>query len=48
MKVGDLVKNIYTDELHIITHIDLENAYYEVDAAYLIPEEHLEVINGSR
>ena len=53
MKVGDLVKNIHTGEFHIITAnrvagIHTEEAYYEVDGAYMVPEEHLVVLNESR
>ena len=43
MRIGTLVRNIYTDELHVITS-SLEHAYYEVDGEYLMPEEHLEVV----
>ena len=53
MKVGDLCKNIHTGEFHIITAkrvagIHTEEAYYEVDGAYMVPEEHLVVLNESR
>ena len=49
MKVGDLVKNIHTGEFHIITAKRVAGeAYYEVDGAYMVPEEHLELLNESR
>ena len=55
MKVGDLVKNIYTDEVYIVTSRDpdvcdtgLGDGYVEVDSQWLVPEEHLEVLNESR
>ena len=48
MRIGTLVRNIYTDELHIITEQDIEHEYYEVDGEYLMPEDHLEVISESR
>ncbi len=55
MKVGDLVKNIYTGEVYIVTSRDpnacdtgLGNDYVEVDSQWLVPEEHLEVLNESR
>ena len=40
-KIGDLVRNIHTGELHIITSA-MECRYYEVDNQWLIPEEHLD------
>ena len=55
MKVGDLVRNIYTDEVFIITNTDadvcdtgLGDDYVEIDSQWLMPEEHLEVISESR
>jgi len=56
MKVGDLVKNIYTGEVHIVTSRDpnvyseprLGDDYVEVDSQWLVPKEHLEVLNESR
>ena len=45
MRIGTLVRNIHTDELHVITS-RLEFEMYEVDGEYLMPEEHLEVINA--
>ena len=46
MKVGDLVRDTTTCEVHIITGT-LEAAYYEVDNQWLVPEEHLEVLSES-
>ena len=49
MKTGDLVKNIHTGEFHIITAKRVAGeAYYEVDGAYMVPEEHLDMLNESR
>jgi hypothetical protein len=55
MKVGDLVRNIHTDEVFIITSRDPDNCinyvgneYVEVDSQWLIPEEDLEVVSESR
>ena len=47
MKVGDLVRNIYTGEVGLVTRID-GSEYVDVDWKHLVPEDHLEVINGSR
>ena len=47
MRVGDLVINIYTKEIGLITDISDED-YVVVDERWNIPENHLEVINESR
>jgi len=44
VKAGDLVKNIHTGEIHIITKIRACD-YCEVDTRFLVPLEHLEVIS---
>ena len=53
MNVGDLVRNIFTDEIGIVTGyaIDNPNEYVEIIMSrqeWLIPIEHLEVINEAR
>ena len=50
MKIGDLVKNIYTGEIGLVTRIDASvvGGYVDVDWEHLVPEEHLMVINESR
>ena len=52
MKVGDLVKNIYTQELCLVTSFDSNSSdYVEVLCSlkeWLVPIDHLEVISGSR
>lgn len=51
MKVGNLVKNIFTGELGLVTGFDIDsNDYAEVIVRrqeWLIPINHLEVINES-
>ena len=52
MNVGDLVMNIYTREVGLVTGyaIDNPNAYVEIIMSrqeWLIPIEHLEVINAA-
>ena len=47
MKVGDLVRNIYTDEIYVITSVKRGN-YIEVSSEWLVPKEHLEVLSESR
>jgi len=47
MKVGDLVVNIYTGEIGLITDISDED-YVIVDERWSIPEDHMKVINESR
>ena len=44
MKVGDLVKNVYTKELGLVTEID-SNEYVVVSGIALVPIDHLAVIN---
>ena len=53
MNVGDLVRNIFTGEIGIITGyaIDNPNDYVEIVSkhqGWLIPIEHLELINEAR
>ena len=49
MKVGDLVKVMTNGECDIGTAKRVAGAaYYEVDGAYMVPEEHLVVHNESR
>ena len=48
MKIGDLVRCIYTDELLVITSEEVDG-YFDVYAvgngsSWLMPKEHLEVI----
>ena len=47
MKVGDLVRNIYTGEVGLIIEEDGED-YVIVDDRWTVPKEHLEVINENR
>jgi len=52
MQIGDLVRDIYGDELLIITSKECDG-YYDVygiatGKEWIIPKEHLEVINESR
>ena len=47
MKVGDLVRNIYTQKIGLVTRIDQWD-YVDVDWTWLIPKDHLEIINESR
>ena len=47
MKVGDLVKNVYTGEVGLIIEEDSEE-YVIVDNKWAVPKEHLKVINESR
>ena len=47
MHVGDLVMNIYTKEIGLITEEDGEE-YMIVDNRWTVPKEHLEVINEDR
>ena len=46
MKVGDLVRNMYTDEVYIITS-KLESDYFVVSGQWQVPKEHLEIINDA-
>ena len=48
MKIGDLVRCIYTDEVLVITSVEVDG-YFDVYAvgtgsSWLMPKEHLEVI----
>ncbi len=45
MRVGDLVINVHTEEIGIITEVD-NYEYVVVDNRWLIPKEHLEVLSG--
>ncbi len=47
MKVGDLVRNVYTGEIGLIIEEDSEE-YVIVDDRWTVPKEHLEVISESR
>tara|TARA_Y100001970_G_C14049854_1_gene758351 strand:+ start:749 stop:892 length:144 start_codon:yes stop_codon:yes gene_type:complete len=47
MKVGDLVRNIYTGEVGLIIEEDGVE-YVIIDDRWTVPKEHLEVINESR
>ena len=46
MKVGDLVKNVYTKDFGLITELD--NDYVEVDNRWLMPKEHLEIVSEAK
>lgn len=46
MKIGDLVRSIYTGEVFIITAWN--GKYFEVSSKWQLPEEHLEVLSESR
>ena len=48
MKVGDLVQNIYTGEIGLVTYIAEGIEYVDVDWKHHVPKEHLMVINESR
>ena len=48
MKVGDLVRNIYTGEIGLIIEEPSNSEYVIVDDRWTVPKEHLEVINESR
>ena len=45
MKVGDLVRNIYTKEFYIVTKVCNENEYVDVSWKWHMPKDHLEVIS---
>ena len=47
MKVGDLVRNIYTKEIGLITDETYPD-YVIVDERWNIPKDHLEVISEGR
>ena len=46
MKVGDLVRNIYTQEIGLVTCVSRD--YVDIDWTWHIPQDHLEVISESR
>ena len=51
MNVGDLVINIYTREIGIMTAFDGNNEYVDVlcrRQLWLVPIDHLEVISETR
>lgn len=53
MKVGDLVRCIYTDELFVVTSPENSGGYHDVwliarAKSFLMPKEHLEVIHEDR
>lgn len=53
LKVGDLVRDIFTGELHFITSMGYWSGYFvvvnvETGVTTEEPEEHLEVISASR
>jgi hypothetical protein len=43
MKVGDLVRNVYTGEVGLVSSIE-DGDYVDVDWTWHIPKDHLEVI----
>ena len=47
MKVGDLVRNIYTKEIGLITDGSCAD-YVIVDERWNVPKSHLEVISECR
>ena len=48
MKLGDLVKNVHTKEVGLITVRREGDNYVVVSGKWLVPIEHLEVISESR
>ena len=53
MKIGDLVRCVFTGELLLITSSEDSGGYHNVwlivrGKEYLMPKEHLEVISESR
>lgn len=48
MQIGDLVKNIYTGEIYIVTSRvpdhPMGGDYVEVDSQWAVPLDHLEVV----
>lgn len=48
MKVGDLVRNIYTEEIGFVSMVHHDQDYVDVDWSYLVPKEHLEVLSENR
>lgn len=47
MQIGNVVKNVFTNKLGLITDL-ADGNYVEVDCRWLIPEEHLELISEIR
>ena len=47
MKIGDLVRNVYTGEVGLIIEEDGKE-YVIVDNLWTVPKEHLVVVNESR
>jgi len=43
VRVGDLVRNIYTQEIYLVTKTWFD--YVDVNGKWHIPKDHLEVIN---
>jgi len=48
MKVGDLVRNVHTKEVGLITVRREGDEYVVVSGKWLVPMEHLEVISENR
>ena len=48
MRVGDLVRNIYTGEIGLIIEEPADSEYVIVDDRWTVPREHLEVISEGR
>jgi len=48
VKVGDLVRNIYTGEIGLVTREGGVYVDVEVDWKHLVSEEYLEVISETR
>ena len=46
MRVGDLVRNIHTQEIYLVTKTWFD--YVDVNGKWHIPKDHLEVISESR
>ena len=44
MRIGSIVRNIYTDEIFIIIEQATVGGYYIVSGGWQMPEEQLEVI----
>ena len=43
MKAGDLVRNIYTQEVYLVTKIWFD--YVDVNGKWHVPKDHLEVLS---
>jgi len=48
MKVGDLVEGIHTGEIFVITEVCEATDYVVINNNWLVPIEHLEVLDESR